>query len=144
MSRLDMWHSQILASWNFSSNLDFIPWIGEKLHIGAEFQQFSRINKHIRGPENSQKFIPKSGSYPIQGTRSKNVKYKRTNRSRTLTRYWVLSPGLENNETLQYISDSFHAPWHTCCSWKTVETPLRCLAFLQSRGQCQDYCWSFM
>ena len=57
--------------------------------------------------ENSQKFIPKSGSSPIQGTRSKNVKYKGTNLSRTLTRKWILSPGLENNGTLQCISDSF-------------------------------------
>ena len=45
-----MWHSQILASWNFSSNLDFVPWIGEKLDIGAKFQQFSRFNKYIRVP----------------------------------------------------------------------------------------------
>ena len=45
-----MWHFQILASWNFSSNLDFVPWIGEKLHIGGEFLQFSRINMYIRVP----------------------------------------------------------------------------------------------
>ena len=61
------WHSQILAAWHFSSNLDFVPWIGEKLYVGAEFQQFSSISGSL---ENSQKFIPKSSSSPIQETRS--------------------------------------------------------------------------
>ena len=43
-----MWHSQILATWSFSSNLDIVPWIEEKIRIGAEFQQFSRENKCVR------------------------------------------------------------------------------------------------
>ena len=40
-------HSQILTTWNFSTNHDFVPWIGEKLHIGAEFQQFSSNYKNV-------------------------------------------------------------------------------------------------
>ena len=32
----------------------------------------------------------------------------------------------------------FQAPWHTCCSWKTLGTPRQCVVFLQSRGQCHD------
>ena len=43
-----MWHSQILATWSFSSNLVIVPWIGEKLSMGAEFQQFSRNNNYVR------------------------------------------------------------------------------------------------
>ena len=43
-------NSQILVTWNFSTNHDFVPWIGEKLHIGEEFQQFSRNNMYVRVP----------------------------------------------------------------------------------------------
>ena len=43
-------NSQILATSNFSTNNDIVPWIGEKLHIGAEFQQFSRNNMYVRVP----------------------------------------------------------------------------------------------
>ena len=45
-----MSNSQILVTWNFSTNHDIVPWIGEKLHIGAEFQQFSRNNMYVRVP----------------------------------------------------------------------------------------------
>ena len=45
-----MLHSQILATWNFSTNHDIVPWIGEELHIGAEFQEFSRNDKYVRVP----------------------------------------------------------------------------------------------
>ena len=30
-------HSQILATWNFSNIHDIVPWIGEELHIEANF-----------------------------------------------------------------------------------------------------------
>ena len=43
-------NSQILATSNFSTNNDIVPWIGEKLHIGAKFQQFSRNNMYVRVP----------------------------------------------------------------------------------------------
>ena len=33
---------------NFSINHDIVSWIGEKLYIGAEFQQFSRNNMYVR------------------------------------------------------------------------------------------------
>ena len=45
-----MLHSQILATCNSSTNHDIVPWIGEELHIGAEFQEFSRDNKCVRMP----------------------------------------------------------------------------------------------
>ena len=45
-----MLHSQILATINSSTNHDIVPWIGEKLHIGAEFQEFSRNDKYVRVP----------------------------------------------------------------------------------------------
>ena len=45
-----MSHSQILGTWNISISYDFVPWIGEKLFIGLEFQQFSRNNKFVRVP----------------------------------------------------------------------------------------------
>ena len=47
---LDKLHSQILATWNFITNHDIVPWIGEELHIGAEFQEFSRNDKYVRVP----------------------------------------------------------------------------------------------
>ena len=47
---LGMLLSQILTTWNFSTNYDIVPWIGEKLQIGAEFQEFSRNNKYVRVP----------------------------------------------------------------------------------------------
>ena len=47
---MHMLHSQILATWNFSTNHDIVPWIGEELHIGAEFQEFSRNDKYVRVP----------------------------------------------------------------------------------------------
>ena len=43
-------HSQILATWNSSTNHDIVPWIGEELHIGAELQEFSRNDKYVRVP----------------------------------------------------------------------------------------------
>ena len=43
-------NSQILATSNFSTNHDIFPWIGEKLHYGAELQQFSRKNMSVRMP----------------------------------------------------------------------------------------------
>ena len=39
-------HSQILATWNFSTN--YVHWIGEKLHVGVEFPEFSRNHKYVR------------------------------------------------------------------------------------------------
>ena len=45
-----MLHSQILATWNSSTNHDIVPWIGKELHIWAEFQEFSRDNKYVRVP----------------------------------------------------------------------------------------------
>ena len=43
-------HSKILATWNFSTNHDIVPWIGDELHIRAEFQEFSRNDKYVRVP----------------------------------------------------------------------------------------------
>ena len=43
-------HSQILVTWQFCTNHEFVPWNGEKLHIRAEFQQFNRNNMSIRVP----------------------------------------------------------------------------------------------
>ena len=102
-----MWHSQILASWNFSSYLNFVPGIVENYTLERSSNSFPGLTSVLGCLENSQKLIPKSGSSPIQGTRLKNVKYKGENLSLTLTRKWILSPGLENNGTLQCISDSF-------------------------------------
>ena len=45
-----MSNSQILATSSFSTNHGIVPWIGEKLHIRAEFQQFSRNNMYVRVP----------------------------------------------------------------------------------------------
>ena len=45
-----MSHSQILVTWNFNTNFDFVPWTEEKLHIGVEFQRFPRNKKYVRIP----------------------------------------------------------------------------------------------
>ena len=47
-----------------------------------------------------------------------------------------LRPGpleLEINRTLECIWKVFQTPWHTCCSWKTLGTPLWSVLFFQSR-----------
>ena len=98
-----MWHSQILASWNFSSNLDFVPWIGEKLHIEAEFQQFSRINKYIRGPGNFSEicsnvwFFSNPGDQVLKckkkkrGDKSVPYFYKKTNNVPWIGEQWDIA-----------------------------------------------------
>ena len=63
-------HSQILATWTFSNTHDIVPWIGEKLHIWAEFQEFSRYNKYVRVSGKLSAIIPKSQCSPIQETGS--------------------------------------------------------------------------
>ena len=45
-----MSHSQFLATGNFTTDHDIVPWIGEKLHIGAEFKEFSRNKNYVRVP----------------------------------------------------------------------------------------------
>ena len=37
---LPMLHSQILATWNSSTNHHIVPWIGEEPHIEAELLEF--------------------------------------------------------------------------------------------------------
>ena len=63
-----MSNSQILATSNFSTNHGSVSQIGEKLHNGAEFQQFSRKNMSVRVPGKLSEIIPKSWCSPIQGT----------------------------------------------------------------------------
>ena len=60
-------NSQILVTCNFSTNQDTVPWIGEKLHIGAEFQQFSRNNMHIRVPGKLSEIYSKVLVFSNQG-----------------------------------------------------------------------------
>ena len=49
-NKISTLHSQILATCHFSTNHDIVPWIGEELHIGAEFQELSRNDKYVRVP----------------------------------------------------------------------------------------------
>ena len=135
-----MWHSQIQASSNFRSNLDFVPCIGEELHIGGEFQQFSRINKYIKVPGKLSEIHLKVGFFSnpedkvlkckIQGDKSVPYLNKKTNNVPWIGEQW---------DCAMYFWQFFHAPWHTYSSWKTVETRLQFLVFLQSRGQWQEY-----
>ena len=44
-------HSQFLVTKSLDNKENFVLWIGEKLNLGAEFQQFSRNNAYVRMPE---------------------------------------------------------------------------------------------
>ena len=134
-----MLHSQILATWNSSTNHDIVPWIGEELHIGAEFQEFSRDNTYVRVPGKLSQTHSKIAMFSNPG--DKVLKCVKTSGQicpviKQEIGYCPLdwrTPGLCNG-----FLTVFQEPWHTCCSWKTVVTPLQCVVFLQSRGQCHD------
>ena len=63
-----MRQSQILDTWSFSSNLDIVPWIGQKLSMGAEFNSFPGTTSMSGCMENCQKYTAKSHCSPIYGT----------------------------------------------------------------------------
>ena len=134
-----MLHSQILATWNSSTNHDIVPWIGEELHIGAEFKEFSRDNKYVRVPGKLPETHSKDLMFSNPGDKVlKCVKTRGQICPVIKQEIWYClldwrTPGLWNG-----FLTIFQEPWHTCCSWKTVVTPLKCVVFLQSRGQCHD------
>ena len=103
-----MSNSQILVTWNFSTNHDFVPWIGEKLHIGEEFQQFSRNNMYVRVPG---KLSEVHSKVLVSSNLGDNIWFLVKLRDRFVplffTHFRTLSPGLEYIGTLEYISDSF-------------------------------------
>ena len=142
---LHMSNSQILVTCNFSTNQDTVPWIGEKLHIGAEIQQFSRNNMHIRVPGKLSKIYSKVLVFSNLGD---NIRFLGKLRDRLFPLFFhILGHCLLDWRRLglwNVFLTVFQEPWHTCDSWKTVGTPLQCVALLQSRGQCHNYCWNFM
>ena len=97
-----MSNSQNLVTRNFSTIHDIVPWIGEKLHIGADFQQFSRNNIYVRVPGKLSEIHSKVPMFSNPGDKVlKCAKNKRTNLSRNLTRNQILSPRLENTRILE-------------------------------------------
>ena len=124
-------NSQILVIWNFSTNQDTVPWIGEKLPIRAEFQQFSRDNMHIRVPgkllEIYSKVLVFSNLGPLVGD---NIWFLGKLRDGLVPLFLhILGHRLLDWRTLgpwNAFLTVFQAPWHTCDSWKTLGTPLQC------------------
>ena len=102
-----MLHSQILATWNSSTNHDIVPWIGEELHwsgvprVFQEWQVCQGSWKTVRNTFQSTNVLQSRRQGP------KMCKNKGTNLSRNLTSNRILSPGLENPRTLERNSDSF-------------------------------------
>ena len=134
-----MSNSQILVTWNFSTNQDTVPWIGEKLCIRAEFQQFSRNNMHIRVPGKLSEIYSK---VLVFSNPRDNIRFFGKLRDRLVPLFSHISGHcLLDWRTLglwNVFLTVFQAPWHTCEPWKTLGTPLQCVVLLQSRGQCHD------
>ena len=134
-NRMLMLHSQILATWNSSTNHDIVPWIGDELHIGAEFQEFSRKDKYFRVPGKLPKTNSKVLMFPNPGDKVLRFVKTRGEICPVLKQeigYCPLdwrTPGLWNG-----FLTVFQEPWHTCCSWKIVGTPLRCVVFPRIQG----------
>ena len=134
-----MLHSQILATWNFSTNHDIVPWIGQELHIGAEFQEFSRNYKYVRVPGKLSETHSKVPMFSNPGDKVLKCVKSRGQICPVIYQdigYCPLdwrTPGLWNG----YLT-VFQEPWHTHCSWKTVRTPFQRVVFLQYRGQCHN------
>ena len=137
--KIDMLHSQILATWNSSTNHDIVPWIGEELHIGAEFQEFSRNDKYVRVPGKLSEIHSK---VLVSSNLGDNIQFLVKLRDRFAPLFLhILGLCLLDWRTLglwNVFLTVFQAPWHTCHSWKTLGTPLQCVVLLQSRGQCHD------
>ena len=135
--RTHMSNSQILVTWNFSTNHNIVPWIGEKLHIGAEFQQFSRYNMYARVPGKLSEIRSKVLGFSNPGD---NTQFLVKLRDRFVPLFLhILGPCLLDWRTLGLCNvflTVFQVPWHTCHSWKTLGTLLQCVVLLQSRGQC--------
>ena len=118
-------NSQILVTWNFKTNQDTVPWIWEKLHIGAEFQQFSRNNMHIRMPGKLSEICSKVLVFSNTGD---NIQFLVKLRDRLVpfvfTHFRTLSLGLENIGNLECISDSFPGTlrymWFLENSWNSA------------------------
>ena len=120
-----MSNSQILATSNFSTNHDIVPWIGEKLHNGAELQQFSRNNISVRVPGNLLEIHAKVLVFSNPGD---NIQL--------LVKLWdrfvplflhILGPCLQYWRTMglwNVVLTVFQAPRYICCSWKTLGTLL--------------------
>ena len=132
-------NSQILVTWNFSTNHDIFPWFGEKLHIGAEFQQFSRNNMYVRVPGKLSEIHFKVLVFSNPGD---NIRFLVKLQDRFVPLFLhILGPCLLDWRTLglwNVFLRVVQAPWNTCYSWKTLGTPLQCVVLLQSRGQCYD------
>ena len=120
-----MSNSQILVTWNFSTNHDIVHWIGEKLHIGAQFQQFSRNNMYVRVPGKLSEIRSKVLGFSNPGD---NIRFLVKLRDRFVPWFLhILGPCLLDWRTLglwNVFLTVFQAPWHTCHSWKTLGTPL--------------------
>ena len=129
-------NSQILVTWNFKTNHDIVPWIGEELHIGAVFQA---KNMYVRVPGKLSEIHSKVAVFSNPGD---NIRFLVKLRDRFVPLFLhILGPCLLDWRRLglwNVFLTVFQAPWHTCHSWKTHGTPLQCVVLLQSRGQCHD------
>ena len=96
-----MSNSQILVTWNFSTNHDIVPWIEEKLHIEVELQQFSMNNMYVRVPGKLSEILQSRGQYPISCLIMGQIC------PLGFTHFRTLSPGLENIGSLECVSGSF-------------------------------------
>ena len=131
-----MAHPQILVTWNFRTNHDFVPWIAEQLIIGEEFQQFSRDNKYVRVPGKLSEVYSKVLLFPNPGD---NIHFLVKVRDTFIPLFLHILGHcpLDWRTTGQQdvFLAVFQAPWYTCCSWKTVRTLLQCVVVFLSRGQ---------
>ena len=125
-----MSNSQILFTWNFSTNPDIVPWIEEKLHIREEFQQFSRKNMFVRVPGKLSKVHSKVLVFSNPGD---NIRFLVKLRDRFVPLFsYILGPCPLDWRSIGLCNvflKIFQAPFHNCCSWNTVGTPLHCVVF---------------
>ena len=127
---LGSWFHEILALIRMLST----GW-EKKLHIGVEFQQFSRNNKYVRVPGKLLEITFKDPLFSKPGDKILTCVKTRGQIGPVLKQengYCPLDWRTTRHSTL--CMTVFQAPWHACCSWKTVGTPPKCIVFLQSKG----------
>ena len=114
--------------------MNLSPVLEKKLYIGMEFRQFSRNNKFVKAPGKLSHINLNVSLFSNPGD---NTRFCVKVQDRFVHQFLNISgpcpldwrtTGLWN-----VFLTVFQAPWHACCSWKTVGTPFQSVSVIQSK-----------